>query len=162
MLHTQTLLSQTDTVLTHAQTLLLCENLQPKNAATGGTTDQSDQLRPTTVPAHVSLNRGHRDSEPASAVNGVSTSPVACDSLSAGIVVDAPPNYNEPSHTQYESSVLSQLRTEYPPSSSAGSVKDQCLREDQLPLSCDLMSPWGMDWVQHSALPQTSGGRLGW
>ena len=101
--------------LTHAQTLLLCENLQPKKAATEGTTDQSDQLRPTTVPAHVSLNRGHMDSEPASAVNGVSTVHVACSSLSAGIVVDAPLNYSEPSHTQYESSALSQLRTEYLP-----------------------------------------------
>ena len=91
----------------------MCENLQPKNGAIGETTDQSDQLRPTTVPAHVSLNRGHRDSEPASTMNGVSTVPVACDSLPTGAVVNAPLSYSEPAHTQYESSALSQLWTEY-------------------------------------------------
>ena len=79
--------------LTHAQRLLLCENMQPKTGATatGMATDSSVLPGSTTVNARAVLNRGHRESAAVSNVNAACIS-AECSRLPAGTVVDAPLN----------------------------------------------------------------------
>ena len=59
--------------LSHAQRLLLCENMQLKTRATAirMATDSSVLPRPTTVNAHAVLNRGHRESAAVGNANAV-------------------------------------------------------------------------------------------
>ena len=127
--------------LSHAQRLLLCENMQLKTGATGMATDSSVLPGPTTVIAHAPLNRSHRESAAASSVNAACMSVECnclrnqevncmnadradeCSRLPAGAVVDAPLNvssalslHDSPSASEQAPSVHnSQLRTEYPP-----------------------------------------------
>ena len=77
----------------HAQRLLLCENMEPKTGATaaGMATDSSALPRPTTVNARAVLNRGHMESTTVSNVNAACVS-AECSRLSAGTLVDAPLN----------------------------------------------------------------------
>ena len=60
--------------LSHAQRLLLCENMQLKTGAIGTATDSLVLPGSTTVNARAALNRGHKESAAASIVNAACNS----------------------------------------------------------------------------------------
>ena len=154
--------------LTHAQRLLLCENMQLKTGATGMATDSSVLPGPTTVNARAVLNRGHRESAAVSNLNAACIS-AECSRLHAGAVVNAPLNASSalslhvsPSESEQVPSVPTvSCGLEYPPCQSS-----DVLRGDLSPLNtcdCDGVPPIGVPPVSHhsSAFSESWGKILG-